>query len=119
MINKEEINKLLEKLSILINNKNKQTLISFPVDYYIEELRKYPKTAHYKFISDKIALICSNILNIGDQELLELYHQLVLVKLIEISVNSYVFQDLPTDIRDLYINGDKDSQLEIELIKKL
>jgi len=93
----EQINRLLEK----INYNDPKILSAYPIENYISELEKYPKTAHYRFISKRVKSICQNIITLSNQEILELYHMLLLSKLIKASIKIDRISKYPQKIQTL------------------
>lgn len=90
-----------QRISKIINDRNSKILSTFLIDNYISELEKYPKTAHYRFRSKAVINICQDIVLQSNQTILELYHMLLLSKLIIKSSESDKVTKYPEKIRNL------------------
>lgn len=93
--------KLELQLIVRIDQAAKGLVNRFPPGQYIAYLDRYPLTAHYRYVSPEVREWCAGIVQKSSEKVLELYQQLVLVKLIAGARQHWRMQKLPPDVQAL------------------
>ena len=101
-MNLDRITDISHKLVKKININNNDLLNKFPVNNYLKLLNNYPQTIYYHYVSAEIKEYCNNIVKLGGEDLLGLYHQLILIELILNAPDKLKLLNLPEDIKVLY-----------------
>lgn len=101
-----DLNKRLSNLKMnleknLINNKP-EILFKYPIEEYIKLINEMPPVADYKYLSDDIKLFYSRILSDTNAQILNLYHQLLIVELINKAMQSSGDKKITDDIDYYY-----------------
>ena len=91
MIQSQIIKELEEDLTNEIEGYKKGILTQFKPETYIRFLENYPEDPSYQYTSDDVRQFCDQLLNESNGDLLEIFHKLILVKLI--SKNQAVVKD--------------------------
>lgn len=78
-MNLDKASKLKNKLIEEIKFFNSDLLSNFPLERYIEYLENYPTISSYKYVSTEIEKFCKDLLTIGNNNILEAYHKLILI----------------------------------------
>jgi hypothetical protein len=81
---------------------NKGLLYTFPIARYIESIEEYPKISNYGYVSQDVKDLCNGIVKASNKQMLDLYHQLVLVNLILKAQHKIRKMTLPEDMKTLY-----------------
>ena len=90
-----------------INNMSKHILINYPPLVYIGYINKYPQYITHKFVSTEIEKITTEIIKLSDLSILESYHKLILVDLMQYSIDRDLINSFPEDIKNLFFNNFK------------
>lgn len=109
--------KLAELSNIIagrITSLDKNLLAVFPIAKYIECIEAYPKVSDYRYVSQEVKNICQGIVSAAGEEILDLYHQLLLVTLILNAQGKIQKSTLPQDIKTLYSSNFERITKEIE-----
>ena len=96
------ISELEKRIEAQIMAKSPSSLKLFSVDKYIETIIFNSKFYGYKTVGDESKKYCDSILQTGDRNLLQLYHKLVLLKLVQSNLTRLQTENLPGEIVDLY-----------------
>jgi len=98
----QNINDLMEKISTEICLFDNNLLINFPLSKYITYLYDSPQIGSYGYLSNKLKEYCNIILINSNEQIMELYHKLILLTLILKAKDKLVNKKLPYDINTLY-----------------
>lgn len=101
-MNLGKASKLKNKLIEEIKSFNSDLLSKFPLERYIEYLENYPTISSYKYVSTEIEKFSKDLLTIGNNNILESYHKLILIILIIKAKDKIDSMKLPEDIKNLY-----------------
>jgi hypothetical protein len=96
------VNKLKKSLAEQIHALSENLLTKFPIDQYIVYLEHYPRFSSYRYVSSDIENYCNNIIKNSSEEVLELYHELVLLSLIVAANEKLKTKELPEPVKRLY-----------------
>jgi len=98
------INETKERLRDEIRLSADSLLDKYPVDRYIQFLDRYPTISKsgYHYVSPDVKTYTESILNDSSEDILEKYHQLVLIELILRNKDKIVKQELPDEIKKQY-----------------
>jgi hypothetical protein len=114
MIEPEKLKELSDIITREISASNENLLSMFPISKYIECIERYPKLRNYGYISPEVDKLCKDIVYKSGGQILELYHQLILLNLILIARNKIEKKDYPQDIKNLYNSNFERIMKEIE-----
>lgn len=109
-----EIDKIKNDLIDQLNNVSIDILKKIPTEIYINAIFKYPQYISHKYINKKIKQIILIIEEMSDLSTLESYHKLILIYLIERSIDGDLLNTFPLEIKNLFLNN---FELIIEKIK--
>lgn len=97
------LSKIKEQIYSQIRDLNKQFLIQYPVERYIGYFERFPVGAGYKYLSLDFKKFYEKLAKENNHNrILELYHQLVLIELIEKSLTLLPGRNLPSQVKNLY-----------------
>ncbi len=99
------IEELKEKFRHEIRSSNDSLLGKFPIEKYLELLEKYPRISGYHYVSPEVNEYTENIVQDSSKDVLEIYHQLLLVELISRNKDKLANQELPDAIKQLYVRN--------------
>jgi hypothetical protein len=85
-----------------ITNMHDGLLQDFPINKYIDLCIKIPQIGGYRYVSSEVKEICKKINYKSNEQILELYHMLVLIELILLAQNELKKKKLPEDVKLLY-----------------
>jgi hypothetical protein len=99
---------LSNEITERLNKFNENILKLYPYEKYVECLNNRPVFSSYNYIGSDVKQIASNILRDYDVKILELYHKLILTRLISNADGKLELQGLPDRINQLYhLNFDR------------
>ena len=114
MIEPEKLKELSDIIVREMSTSNKNLLSIFPIPKYIEHIERYPKLSNYGYVSQEVEDLIKGIVYSNGQQMLELYHQLILLNLILIARNKIEKKDFPQDTKNLYNSNFERITKEIE-----
>ncbi len=88
-----------------LNNISKKILINFPVTKYIAIINKYPQYISHKFIGKEIKEITTEIIKLSNISTFEIYHKLILVDLIQYSIDEDLINTFPEEIKNMFFHN--------------
>jgi len=94
-----DVEKALEEK---INNFDVKLLSKFPKEKYLRYLKSYPRRSMYGYVSQEVKSLCKDLINESGEDMLELYHKLILVDLMIHALDDPTFKIFPSDIKRLY-----------------
>jgi hypothetical protein len=94
------MNKLEKRIEAQIAEKGPSLLGLLPIDKYIATFNIDSEFCSYKTVGIEAKKHCDSILQAGDRHLLQLYHKLVLLKLVQSSLTRLQAENLPKEIVD-------------------
>jgi len=86
-------------------SRNKGILEKFPLQRYVDYLETYPRILDYNCTSPEVKNYCADIVDSSDLETLEIYHRLLICDLIVKSTVRLERENLPQDVKTLYIKN--------------
>jgi len=100
----KRINNLIADLTHEINLTHNGLLEKFPIEKYIAELNRYDTYAGYRYVSDEVKGYCEAIEYSSNLNILENYHKLLVVQLIENATGKIESLKFPNAIKKFYLN---------------
>ena len=98
----EKVLFLENKIKKEITDAKSDLLERYPIKGYIELLGKYPDFAKFNYVSPEVIEFCREIIEDTDERILDKYHKLLLVVLIDNKKNELNNKTLPNEIKGLY-----------------
>jgi len=102
VIGLQDISDVMTQVTSEISARYPHLLSAYPPSRYIDYLDAYPKTTYLKYLSSDVEDYCRHIRRDSDEATLDLYHRLLLAKLVVRARETLKTSDLPEDIISLY-----------------
>jgi hypothetical protein len=93
---------LINRITEEIDTSNKNLLSIFPIATYIESIEKYPELSNYGYVSQGVKDFCEGISSVSGEQILDLYHRLIILKLILKSRDKLLNKSLPMVTKEAY-----------------
>jgi hypothetical protein len=85
--------------------RHRDVLDEHPTEQYIKLLYNRPKMASYTYICPELRRLSDNILRRSERSVLQLYHKLIILSLIDKNRTKLRAMNLPRSIKDLYMKA--------------
>ncbi len=99
MVDSQRVEALEKRLTTEIHAGNSTLLDTFPIDTYIRCLDEAPDLSNYRTTRPELEDYCEQIEAHGDERLAELYHQLVLARLVRTAGQRLASRKLPDEVK--------------------
>jgi len=114
-IDPEELGYTASKIRHDIDWGHKDLLNEYPPEQYMNLLHKRPETASYTYTPPELIHFYHNILRKSDRRVLQLYHKLIIVSLIDKNSIKLHHINMPSSIKELYVKSFGRIVREIEI----
>ncbi len=94
--------KIRDQLSRELSEAHPDIMVPYPVERYVDQLDRYPAYSHYKYVGPQIREICEKIAGLTGEEILEQYHSLLMVTLIDWAERNPALLNLPQEVQRIY-----------------
>lgn len=94
-----------DKLIEEINNYDSRLLTKYPTSVYIGLSDEYPTVPYYQYVIPGIKSLTEKIISNGNENILEIYHKIILLELIIRNTPIIKCGDLPEPIKSLYFEN--------------
>jgi hypothetical protein len=98
----ERVTRLAEKQEAAITRAAPALLERLPVEGYIERLARYPRCTSYRYTSRTVRAWCAAIRERGSESLLQDYHRLLLLRLIQRAPTRLERIELTDEVRGMF-----------------
>ena len=99
VLNPDKINFLANTIEKELTDAKIDLLKKYPIENYIELLRKYPDLTKFNYVGPEVLEFCKGIVEDTDERVLEKYHKLLLVSLIGRAESELNCRTLPDEIK--------------------
>ncbi|MFX0199130.1 MAG: hypothetical protein ACFFCW_23655 [Candidatus Hodarchaeota archaeon] len=114
-IDPEKLGYTASKIRHDIDRYHNDLLNEYPTEQYMNLLDTRPNMASYTYTSPQLRRYCHNIIRQNDRRVLQLYHKLIIVSLIDKNRTKLHHVNLPNSIKELYMKSFERIAREIEL----
>jgi len=105
ILNIGEVQNLIKELNTRIQELSPGLIERFPIEKYLDYINYYPKISSYKYVSEEVENYCNNILQESNSNILELYHRILLLKLIVKNYSKVKKLKVPEDVKEIYFRN--------------
>jgi hypothetical protein len=102
MLDPKRVHEVAGRLETEIRAGNRELLASFPVERYVRFLDQAPDYANYRYLGPGLEEYCAGLEAKGNPQLAELYHRLVLARLILPALERLPDKSLPDEVKASY-----------------
>lgn len=104
-LDSEKLSKIGSSIRNSIDRSHKNLLNEYPIEQYEKHMYNRPEAASYTYIPPDLKRFCSNIIKNGSRKVLQLYHKLIILSLIDKNMLRLHVTSLPDSIKDFYIRA--------------
>jgi hypothetical protein len=101
----EKIKQIRDKITNEINSYDDSLLSKFPPSEYIKLSDSYPTVHDYQYVSPEIKNYTGHIIQTSNENILELYHKVILLDLISRNMATIEKDNIPESVKVLYIQN--------------